>query len=105
MFLASQASATEVSLINDGQMICHHSPRGVYDLWQTQAPIHSQVDAASQGMDTQTTSPRTELDLKTEQALARHLKICRLQLHNWRMAVRFRAADVAAAIQRMRIGL
>ena len=51
----------------------------------------------------------------TEQHPAAHLKICRRQLHNWRMAglipyfklgkaVRFRAADVAAAIERMRIG-
>jgi excisionase family DNA binding protein len=61
------------------------------------------------------TSPRAELDLMTEQDLARHLKVCRRQLYNWRMAglipyfklgkaVRFRVADVAAAIERMRIG-
>jgi excisionase family DNA binding protein len=67
------------------------------------------------GMDTQSTSLRTELDLITEQELARHLKICRRQLYNWRVsglipyfklgkAVRFRVADVAAAIERMRIG-
>ena len=60
-------------------------------------------------------SPRTELDLITEQELARHLKICRRQLYNWRVgglipyfkmgkAVRFRVADVAAAIERMRVG-
>ena len=58
---------------------------------------------------------RTELDLLTEQELARHLKICRRQLYNWRVsglipyfkmgkAVRFRVADVAAAIERMRVG-
>ena len=51
----------------------------------------------------------------TEQELARHLKICRRQLYNWRVgglityfkmgkAVRFRVADVAAAIERMKIG-
>jgi len=51
----------------------------------------------------------------TEQDLAAHLKIFRRQLYNWRMAglipyfklgkaVRFRVADVAAAIERMRIG-
>jgi hypothetical protein len=51
----------------------------------------------------------------TEQDLARHLKICRRQLYSWRMsglipyfklgkAVRFRVADVAAAIERMRVG-
>jgi excisionase family DNA binding protein len=66
-------------------------------------------------MDTQPTSPRTELDLMTEQELARHMKICRRQLYSWRMsglipyfklgkAVRFRVADVAAALERMRIG-
>ncbi len=67
------------------------------------------------GMDTHPSSPRTELDLMTEQELARHLKICRRQLYNWRVvglipyfklgkAVRFRVTDVATAIERMRIG-
>jgi excisionase family DNA binding protein len=67
------------------------------------------------GMDTKSTSLRTELDLITEKELARHLKICRRQLYNWRVgglipyfkmgkAVRFRVTDVAAAIERMRIG-
>jgi excisionase family DNA binding protein len=66
-------------------------------------------------MDPQPTSLRNELDLMTEQDLAAHLKICRRQLYNWRMAglipyfkmgkaVRFRVADVAAAIERMRVG-
>jgi excisionase family DNA binding protein len=66
-------------------------------------------------MDPKPTSLRTELDLMTEQELAAHLKICRRQLYNWRMAglipyfkmgkaVRFRVADVAAAIERMLIG-
>ena len=66
-------------------------------------------------MDTQSASLRTELDLMTEQELAAHLKICRRQLYNWRIAgiipyfkmgkaVRFRVADVAAAIERMRVG-
>ena len=66
-------------------------------------------------MDQHPSSPRTELDLMTEQDLAAHLKICRRQLYNWRIAgliadfklgkaVRFRAADVASAIERMRIG-
>ena len=41
---------------------------------------------ATPGMDTQPTSPRTEIDLMTEQELARHLKICRRQLYTWRMA-------------------
>ena len=67
------------------------------------------------GMDTHPSSPRTELELITEQELARHLKICRRQLYNWRVAglipyfklgkaVRFRVTDVATAIERMRIG-
>jgi hypothetical protein len=66
-------------------------------------------------MDPHPTSPRAELDLMTEQDLARLLKVCRRQLYNWRIAgliadfklgkaVRFRAADVASAIERMRIG-
>jgi len=66
-------------------------------------------------MDPHPTSPRRELDLMTEQDLAAHLKICRRQLYNWRIAglipyfklgkaVRFRVADVAEAIGRMRIG-
>jgi hypothetical protein len=64
------------------------------------------------GMDTKSTSLRTELDLITEQELARHLKICRRQLYNWRVgglvpyfklgkAVRFRVADVVLALERM----
>jgi excisionase family DNA binding protein len=67
------------------------------------------------GMDTNQSSPRTELELITEQELARHLKICRRQLYNWRVAglipyfkmgkaVRFKVVDVAAAIERMRMG-
>ena len=70
---------------------------------------------ATPGMDTHPASQRTELDLLTEQELARHLKICRRQLYSWRMsglipyfklgkAVRFRVADVAAALERMRVG-
>jgi hypothetical protein len=66
-------------------------------------------------MDTHLSSPRTELELITEQVLARHFKICRRQLYNWRVtglipyfkmgkAVLFRTADVATAIERMRIG-
>jgi excisionase family DNA binding protein len=79
------------------------------------APAGTQVDTAPPGMDTHPSSPRTELDLMTEQELAAHLKICRRQLYNWRVsglipyfkmgkAVRFRVADVAAAIERMQIG-
>ena len=72
------------------------------------------VDTAISGMDPQPVSPRTELDLITEQELARHLKICRRQLYSWRMsglipffklgkAVRFRVADVVAALERMKV--
>jgi excisionase family DNA binding protein len=68
------------------------------------------------GMETHPSSPRTEIELITEQELASHLKICRRQLYNWRVAglipyfkmgkaVRFRVADVAAAIESMRIGV
>ena len=66
-------------------------------------------------MDPHPNPQRAELDLMTEQDLARHLKVCRRQLYNWRVAglipyfklgkaVRFRVADVATAIERMRIG-
>jgi hypothetical protein len=51
----------------------------------------------------------------TEHELTSHLKICRRQLYNWRMAglipyfkmgkaVRFRVADVSKAIEMMRVG-
>jgi predicted site-specific integrase-resolvase len=51
----------------------------------------------------------------TEHELAAHLKICRRQLYNWRVAglipyfkmgkaVRFQVSDVAVAIERMRVG-
>ena len=66
-------------------------------------------------MDPQPTSLRNELDLLTEQELSSHLKICRRQLYNWRIAglipyfkmgkaVRFRVTDVTAAIEKMRVG-
>jgi excisionase family DNA binding protein len=66
-------------------------------------------------MDSPSDSPRTEIDLMTEQELASHLKICRRQLYNWRVAglipyfkmgkaVRFRVADINEALERMRIG-
>jgi excisionase family DNA binding protein len=69
----------------------------------------------TKSMDTHPSSPRIELELITEQELASHLKICRRQLYNWRMAglipyfkmgkaVRFKVVDVAAAIERMRMG-
>jgi hypothetical protein len=67
-------------------------------------------------MDTHPSLPRTELDLITEQELARHLKICRRQLYNWRVgglipyfklgkAVRFRVADVVVAALNQRAAL
>jgi hypothetical protein len=65
-------------------------------------------------MDENSSSLRTELELVTEAALCRHLKICRRQLYSWRMAglipyfkiakaVRFRVADVVEALERMRM--
>ena len=73
------------------------------------------IDTATMGMETHPSSPRTEIDLMTEQELARHLKICRRQLYNWRVAglipyfklgkaVRFRVTDVNEALEKMRIG-
>ena len=66
-------------------------------------------------MDMNQSSPRSEIELITEQELANHLKVCRRQLYNWRVsglipyfkmgkAVRFRVADVAKAIEIMRVG-
>ena len=64
-------------------------------------------------MDPQPASPRTVLDLMTEQELARRLKICRAD--SWGMAglipyykigraVRFTKAELDAALERMRMG-
>ena len=72
--------------------------------------LTTHIDTATMGMETHQSWPRTNLDLITEQELARHLKICRRQLYNWRVAglipyfklgkaVRFRVADAATAIQ------
>ena len=65
------------------------------------------VEKKYPGLDSNPSLLRTEL--------ANHLKICRRQLYSWRMsglilhfklgkAVRFRVADVVAAIERLRIG-
>ena len=70
---------------------------------------------ATPGMDEQTSSLRNELELVTEAELARLLKVCRRQLYNWRVrgfipyfkigkAVRFRAVEVLAALDKARIG-
>ena len=96
---------------------CILSPFVTYHqrLTTSRSACRSPVDTASTGMDPHPTSPRAELDLMTEQDLARHLKVCRRQLYNWRMAglipyfklgkaVRFRVADVTTAIERMRLG-
>jgi hypothetical protein len=51
----------------------------------------------------------------TEAELCLHLKVCRRQLYNWRVrgllpyfkigkAVRFRVADVAAALDKLKLG-
>jgi excisionase family DNA binding protein len=66
-------------------------------------------------MDTSPAPPRHELELLTEAQLSALLKISRRQLYKWRMqglipsfkmgkAVRFRVADVAAALERHRAG-
>ena len=58
---------------------------------------------------------RNEPDLMPEQELASHLKICRRQPYTWPMAGliryfkmgkadRIRVADVAAALEQMRVG-
>ena len=87
----------------NGKRICRHlSPP---------AP----VDTATPGMNEQPSSLRNELELVTEAELSKLLKVCRRQLYSWRMAglipyfkigkaVRFRAADVMEALERMRIG-
>ena len=73
------------------------------------------VDVASTGMETPSDPLRNELDLLTEAELAASLKICRRQLYKWRVqglipsfklgrAVRFRASEVLAALERHRVG-
>jgi hypothetical protein len=114
-FFHLRAIPMGAGLSNNGKVFCHHLSPSINDLWHFRAPTGTHVDKQSRNMDTLPSSPRTELDLITEQELARHLKICRRQLYNWRVgglipyfkmgkAVRFRVADVAAAIERMRIG-
>ena len=64
-------------------------------------------------MDTNEPPPRHELELLTEAEVAAFLKVCRRQLYKWRVAgvipsfklgrgVRFRASEVAAALERHR---
>ena len=59
-------------------------------------------------------SPRSELELVTEEELSSLLKICKRQLYNWRMrgeipyfklgrSVRFRVGDVLEALEAMRV--
>lgn len=60
-------------------------------------------------------SPRSELELVTEEELSALLKICKRQLYNWRMrgeipyfklgrSVRFRVGEVLEALERMQVG-
>jgi hypothetical protein len=69
----------------------------------------------SHNHDTISIIPKISYFLSRSQGLADHLKVRRRQLYNWRMAglipyfkmgkaVRFKVADVADAIERMRIG-
>ena len=68
---------------------------------------------AAPGMNEQTPSLRSELELMTERELCHHLKVCRRQLYTWRTtglipyfkigkAVRFRVAEVLHALEGMR---
>jgi hypothetical protein len=89
-------------------------PRGCRNLSEATGPV-SGVDEAALGMNEQSSSLRNELELVTGAELCRHLKVCRRQLYSWRTAglipyfkigkaVRFRVADVAEALDRLRIG-
>ena len=76
------------------------------------------VDTANTGMDTPTDCPRSENTpdpLLTAKDTCSYLKVSKRNLYCWRMAcliayfklgkaVRFRVADVAAALERLRIG-
>ena len=75
------------------------------------------VDTANTGMDTPTDSPRTEQTpspLLTEKDTCAYLRVSKRNLYCWRMAglvpyykigraVRFRKAELDAALERMRI--
>ena len=76
------------------------------------------VDTANTGMDTPTDSPRTEQSLSpllTEKDTCAYLRVSKRNLYCWRMAglvpyykigraVRFKKAELDAALERMRIG-
>ena len=76
------------------------------------------VDMANTGMDTPTDSPRTEENrdhLLTEKDTCAYLRVSKRNLYCWRMAglvpyykigraVRFRKAELDAALERMRLG-
>ena len=76
------------------------------------------VDVANTGMDTPTDSPRTALTtdpLLTEKDACAYLRVSKRNLYCWRMAglipyfkigraVRFRKAELDAALERMRVG-
>jgi hypothetical protein len=70
-----------------GNTFSHHKTKAQTTRFPDLVP--HPVDTATTGMDTHPSSPRTELDLITEQELARHLKICRRQLYNWRVSGTF----------------
>jgi excisionase family DNA binding protein len=73
---------------------------------------------ANTGMDTPTDSPRTDLTtdpLLTEKDACAYLRVSKRNLYCWRMAglipyfkigraVRFRKAELDAALERMRVG-
>jgi excisionase family DNA binding protein len=73
------------------------------------------VDLAASGMNEQSTSSSSKLELLTEAELAKLLKVCRRQLYSWRLsgaipyfkvgrAVRFRVTEVAEALEKFRPG-
>ena len=76
------------------------------------------VDTANTGMDTPTDSPRPEQvpsPLLTEKDTCAYLRVSKRNLYCWRMAglvpyykigraVRFRKAELDAALERMRMG-
>ena len=55
-----------------GKVFCHHL-----------SPLSGMKTVTTKLTPQQRAWTRTELDLLTEQELARHLKICRRQLYNW----------------------
>ena len=87
-------------------------------IWLSPFVATRPVATANTGMDKPTDSPRTEqaaTPLLTEKDACAHLRVAKRNLYCWRMAglvpyfktgraVRFRKAEVDAALERMRVG-